>query len=139
MLATALFEFMHALFQICRAHCWTLIALHHSLEHMPDQVVAFQQISHLLAPGGDCMVRIPIVSRGPWKLYGTDWVEIDVPRHFVLHSEMSLKLAAEQAGLSIKCVQYESELFTWASELYRRGLSLYDNEQKRQRTLTDVF
>jgi SAM-dependent methyltransferase len=117
-----------------------LITLHHSLEHMPDQMEAFQQISHLLAPGGDCLVRIPIVSRGPWKMYGTDWAEIDAPRHFVLHTEMSLKLAAEPAGLSIKCVQYESEPFTYAaSELYRRGLSLYDTEQKRQRTLTDVF
>ncbi len=117
-----------------------LITLHHALEHVPNQLDTLHQISRKLAPDGHCMVRIPIVSRGPWKTYGTDWAEIDAPRHFVLHTEMSLKLAAEQAGLSIRCIQYESDIFTYAaSELYRRNLSLYDDTQNRQRPLASVF
>ena len=116
------------------------IMLHHSLEHMPNQVQAFKEIRQIMAPAGECMVRIPIVSRGPWKTYGTNWAEIDAPRHFVLHSEMSLKLAAEAAGLVITGIQYESEAFTYAaSELYRRDLSLYDSVEKRQRPLQTVF
>jgi len=116
------------------------IMLHHSLEHMPNQAEVLTQIRRLLAPDGECLVRIPIVSRGPWRTYGTDWAEIDAPRHFVLHTEMSLKIAAETAGLAIKCIQYESESFTYAaSELYRRDLSLYDNDAKRHRDLASVF
>ena len=116
------------------------IMLHHSLEHMANQVEVLTQIRSLLATDGECLVRIPIVSRGPWRTYGADWAEIDAPRHFVLHTEMSLKIAAEAAGLAIKCIQYESESFTYAaSELYRRNLSLYDNDAKCQRHLPSLF
>lgn len=116
------------------------IMLHHSLEHMPNQAEVLAQVRQLLAPDGTCLVRIPIVSRGPWRTYGADWAEIDAPRHFVLHSEMSLKIAAEKAGLAIQCIQYESESFSYAtSELYRRNLSLYDDDTKRHRQPTSVF
>lgn len=116
------------------------IMMHHSFEHMAQQVEQLKQIREILHPHGTCMIRVPIVSRGPWQMYGTNWAEIDAPRHFVLHSEMSLKLAAEAAGLALKCIQYESNVFTYAaSELYRRGLSLYDNSANCRRQFDDVF
>ena len=116
------------------------IMLHHSFEHVAEQVHELNQIRRLLTPDGTCMIRIPIVSRGPWQTYGTNWAEIDAPRHFVLHSEMSLKLAAEAAGLSLKCIQYESDAFAYAaSELYCRGLSLYDNSAGCRRQFDSVF
>jgi len=119
---------------------YDFIMLHHSLEHMPDQIAVLQQVGKLLAANGDCLIRIPIVSRGPWQMYGVDWAEIDAPRHFLLHSEMSLKLAAEAAGLSVHSIQYESEVFSYtASELYRRNLSLYDSDRNRQRDPASVF
>lgn len=116
------------------------ITLHHSFEHMAQQTDQLKQISELLTPDGTCMIRVPIVSRGPWQRYGTNWAEIDAPRHFVLHSEMSLKLAAESAGLSLNCIQYESDAFAYAaSELYSRGLSLYDNAANCRRQFESVF
>ena len=116
------------------------ITLHHSFEHMAQQTEQLKQISELLTPDGTCMIRVPIVSRGPWQRYGTNWAEIDAPRHFVLHSEMSLKLAAESAGLSLNCIQYESDAFAYAaSELYSRGLSLYDNAANCRRQFESVF
>ena len=116
------------------------ITLHHSFEHMAQQTEQLKQISELLTPDGTCMIRVPIVSRGPWQRYGTNWAEIDAPRHFVLHSEMSLKLAAESAGLSLNCIQYESDAFAYAaSELYSRGLSLYDNSANCRRQFESVF
>jgi hypothetical protein len=116
------------------------IMLHHSFEHMARQVEELKQVRELLTDTGTCMIRIPIVSRGPWKTYGANWAEIDAPRHFVLHSELSLKLTAEAAGLSLKCIQYESVPFSYAaSELYRRGLSLYDESAKSQRQFEKVF
>ncbi|MEZ6127604.1 MAG: class I SAM-dependent methyltransferase [Planctomycetaceae bacterium] len=119
---------------------YDFIMLHHSLEHMPDQVGVLSQVRRLLAPCGVCLVRLPIVSRGPWRMYGTNWVEIDAPRHFLLHSELSLKIAAEAAAFSIQHIQYESEPFSYAaSELYRRNLSLYDSERKGHRDLSSVF
>lgn len=117
-----------------------LVMLHHSFEHMPDPIGTLTQIRELMASRGECLIRVPVVSRGPWRMYGTCWAEIDAPRHYVLHTELSLKIAAERAGLAIKCIQYESDVFTYlASELYRRDLSLHDSATNSRRDWNAVF
>ncbi len=119
---------------------YDFIMMHHSLEHMPSADDVLRQVRQLLAPEGVCLIRVPIVSRGPWRTYGVNWAEIDAPRHFVLHSEMSLKLAADSAGLEIKAIEYESELFTYtASEMYQRDISLFDSDAGCNRDPTMVF
>ncbi len=117
-----------------------LVMLHHSLEHMADQYEALRLIRRLLDDGGVCLIRIPIASRGPWERYRTDWVEIDAPRHFFLHTEFSLNMVATEVGLNLRHVQYEASLFYYAaSEMYRRGLSLYDTENDCFRDWRKVF
>lgn len=117
-----------------------LVMLHHSLEHMPDQYETLRLVRSLLDDGGVCLIRVPIASRGPWERYGTDWVEIDAPRHFFLHTEFSLNLVATEVGLSLQHVTYEPHLFYYAaSELYRRGLSLYDTDNDCFRDWRKVF
>ena len=117
-----------------------LVMLHHSLEHMADQYEALRSIRSLLDDRGVCLIRIPIASRGPWERYRTNWVEIDAPRHFFLHTELSLSMVAAEVGLSIRHVQYESSLIYYAaSEMYRRGLSFYDHDNDCLRDFKKVF
>jgi SAM-dependent methyltransferase len=104
---------------------WDLVMLHHSLEHMPDQQETLDAVGRLLAPGGWCLIRVPIVSYA-WEHYGVDWVQLDAPRHFFLHSGQSLKQVAERAGLKIARTVYDSGSFQfWGSELYRRDIPLF--------------
>ena len=134
-------------FRICRqsidslvGHKFDLVMMHHSLEHMPDQHLAMQSIQQILAEDGVCLIRIPITSQGPWKMYGTDWVEIDAPRHFIIHSEFSLSLAARQAGLAIAKIQYESEPFSYGvSEMYQRDIPLIDMESNESREWSATY
>lgn len=101
-----------------------LIMFHHVLEHIPDQLGTMRAVARLLAPGGSCLVRIPVVSYA-WERYREDWVQIDAPRHFVLHSTRSIERAAERAGLKVVRVRYDSTAFQFAgSELYRRNVPL---------------
>jgi len=103
---------------------WDLIMFHHSFEHIPDQLETLQAAAGLLAPNGSCIVRIPVVGYA-WEKYGTNWVQLDPPRHFFLHTEKSVQLLSEKAGLRIKSVEYDSfEFQFWGSELYVRGIAL---------------
>ena len=77
------------------------IMVNHSLEHMPDQHDQFRQIARLLAPGGQCMIRVPVVDSFAWEEYRTDWVQLDAPRHFYLHTRKSMAYLAAEAGLAI--------------------------------------
>jgi SAM-dependent methyltransferase len=101
---------------------WDVIMFHHSFEHMADPLRVLQQTAALLAAGGRCLIRIPILGWA-WKHYGVDWAQLDAPRHFFLHSERSFRLIAQTAGLNVVRLTYDSNEFQfWASELYLRGI-----------------
>ncbi|MDV7391417.1 class I SAM-dependent methyltransferase, partial [Arthrospira platensis SPKY1] len=105
---------------------YDLITLHHSFEHMYDQITVLRKLRELLAPQGVLLLRIPVTAEA-WKEYGVHWVQIDAPRHLYLHTVASLGLAARKAGLRIDRVDFDSTAFQfWGSEQYRRDITLYD-------------
>jgi len=103
---------------------WDLIMFHHSFEHIPDQLETLQAVTRLLAPKGSCVIRIPIIGHA-WEEYGTDWVQLDPPRHFFLHTENSLEVLSQKAGLKVISIEHDSYSFQfWGGELYRRGIPM---------------
>jgi len=105
------------------------IMANHSLEHMPNQHEVIQDISRLLKPGKFALIRIPVVSGYAWDQYHEDWVNLDAPRHFYLHTPKSLGIIAEQAGLTVNEIIFDSHaLQFWGSEQYRRDIPLMDGK-----------
>lgn len=106
---------------------WDLIGFNHVLEHMPDQAEALEQAAARLAPAGKILVRVPVVGGEAWRQYGTDWVQLDAPRHLYLHSRSSLRQLAARSGLRVVAEDDDSSaLQFWGSELYRRDIALTD-------------
>jgi SAM-dependent methyltransferase len=104
-----------------------LIMLHHAFEHMPDPKQALCDARRLLRPTGTILIRIPVAGSYAWRSYGTDWVQLDAPRHLHLHTSESMRILADGAGLEIVRTEYDSTGFQfWGSEQYRRGISLTD-------------
>jgi len=102
-----------------------LVTFHHSLEHIPDQSATLAAARSILRKGGFCLVRLPVVSSAAWEEYGTDWVELDPPRHLYLHSQESMRLVTERAGFDlVDYVSDSTEFEFWGSEQYRRGQPL---------------
>ena len=103
---------------------WDVIMFHHSFEHIPDQFETMKAAARLLAAKGLCVIRIPVIGYA-WQHYGTQWVQLDPPRHFFLHSEKSMELLSLQSGFRVQSVSYDSNEFQfWGSELYRREIPL---------------
>ena len=101
---------------------WDVIMYHHSLEHIPDQQTTLRETAHRLRPGGTCLIRVPTVSSYAWEHYGVNWYQIDAPRHFYLHSLESMRYLAEQTGMAVRSVVYDSTLDQFrTSEWYQRG------------------
>ena len=104
-----------------------LVMFHHSFEHMPDPVATLQQAHRLIAPGGHCIVRVPLVSSRAWRKYGVNWVQLDAPRHFYLHSAGSLQGLAQRTGFACTAVHHDSTAFQfWGSEQYARDIPMND-------------
>lgn len=104
-----------------------LITFHHSLEHMPNQLNALKEARRLLAPGGRVLVRIPTVSSEAFETFQENWVNLDAPRHFFLHSHKSLKLVAARAGLTVDRLWCDStDMQFMGSEQYVHDIPLMD-------------
>jgi SAM-dependent methyltransferase len=111
---------------------YDLIMFHHSFEHIPDPRDTLLAVGHLLSSDGTCLIRIPVVDSWAWKNYKENWVLIDAPRHFFLHSYASMQILAEHTGFKIREVVCDSGLNQfYGSEQYKRDIPLVaDNSYK---------
>lgn len=101
------------------------IMAHHSLEHMPDQLAVLKTMHRLLRPGKYLLVRIPVASGYAWQRYRENWVNLDAPRHFYLHTPASMEKVAAAAGFELRKTAYDSTAFQfWGSEQYENNIPL---------------
>ncbi len=104
---------------------WDLITYHHAFEHLLNPKENLKKVAQLLTPEGSCVIRIPTVSSFAWKNYGTNWVQLDAPRHIFLHSVESMNLLAQEAGMEVYKVIYDSNHFQFVgSEKYIKDIPL---------------
>lgn len=104
-----------------------LIWFHHSLEHVPDPAAALRAAARLLRPGGRVVVRTPVIGTALWQRYGTDWWELDAPRHLVVLSAPALEGMAAAAGLELEETVQETHPKEFiGSEQYRRNLAMFE-------------
>ena len=119
---------------------YDFIMLHHSLEHAPDPLRTLREVRRLLRPGRFCLVRTPIAGSFARRTYGANWVQLDPPRHLVLHTERSFRLLAGQAGLELVKTVFDSKGFQfWGSELYQRNIPLREGVLPEGRPRKGLF
>lgn len=102
-----------------------LIISNHSFEHISNQLEILVKISKILSENGACLLRMPTKTKYIWDQYGINWVQIDAPRHFYLHSIKSFKLLVEKSGLKLNDIIFDSTEFQfWGSEQYKQNIPL---------------
>ncbi|WP_415376876.1 class I SAM-dependent methyltransferase [Patiriisocius sp. Uisw_017] len=118
-----------------------LIMLNHVFEHLEDPAKILSKINDLLSPNGKCLIRIPIIPSFAWEKYQENWIQIDAPRHFFIHSNSSLELLSRKAKLKIEKIIYDSIPFQFiGSELYKRDISMKEGDFRlnKENTLFSV-
>ncbi len=100
--------FVGSLEDFCAQHPerYDAISMTHVIEHVPDPLDTLKILAGMLAPDGVIFVTAPARPTGwlpeqglePWLNYAY----LHVPAHITYFSETSLRLAAEQAGLSLR-------------------------------------
>lgn len=111
---------------------WDVITFQHSFEHVVDPEGTLRAAAHRLAPGGVCLIRMPVVPCYAWERYREHWVQLDAPRHLHVHSRRSLEILARRAGLRVTTVEHDSTSFQfWGSELYARDVPLIEANGQR--------
>lgn len=117
-----------------------VIIFSHSLEHVPNQLATLRKASELLKQNGVCIVAMPVKTEYIWNRYGTNWVQIDAPRHYVIHTLKSFELLLERTDLVIDMTVFDSSIFQFfGSEQYVRGIPLRSQESYSENPEKSIF
>ena len=114
---------------------WDLIIYDHAFEHIENPQENLAKVSELLNPDGICVLRIPTVPCYAWSHYKTNWVQLDAPRHYFLHSPKSIALLASRNGLKLFDIKYDSTHFQFSgSERYVNNIPMVTPRPKGFKT-----
>lgn len=125
--------FKHDVFEMTGT--WDVIIFNHSFEHVDNPLENLKKVFKLLAPEGCCILRIPTVPCFAWRQYKTNWVQLDAPRHYFLHSPKSIRIMAGESGLFLDQIIYDSTFFQFTgSESYLKNISLKTQKEKKHQS-----
>ncbi|MBQ8116574.1 MAG: class I SAM-dependent methyltransferase [Lachnospiraceae bacterium] len=117
---------------------YDFIYLNDSFEHMTDPHEVMESIRRLLAPKGVARIKIPVFPNLAWDMFGSNWYQLDAPRHIFLHSRESMRYLAEQHGLQIVDTRFDSNISQIiCSFFYEKNISYYEQDHVNMRDYFD--
>jgi SAM-dependent methyltransferase len=90
------------------AASFDLVTFWHVLEHLEDPKHALAEASRLLKADGQIVVAVPNIDSWQARVFGSDWLHLDVPRHRWHFSPQTLSAIAGQCELRVECVRHFS-------------------------------
>ena len=93
------------------------ITLWHSLEHLRNPRESLLELVRLLSPCGALIVAVPNAQGWQARLFGPNWIHLDVPRHLFHFGPSALKRLLGGAGLEVIRTwhhEFEYDVFGWS-------------------------
>jgi 2-polyprenyl-3-methyl-5-hydroxy-6-metoxy-1,4-benzoquinol methylase len=104
---------------------YDVIFFNHSFEHLTEPSQSLATSRRLQRPGGRCIIRTPTTSSLAFERYGTNWVQLDPPRHITVPSREGMRILAAAVGYRLENMVDDSTAFQFCgSEQYARDIPL---------------
>jgi 2-polyprenyl-3-methyl-5-hydroxy-6-metoxy-1,4-benzoquinol methylase len=87
-----------------------VIALWHSLEHLPDPWLVVRSAARRLVPGGILLIAVPNIESYDFMVLKESWVHLDAPRHLFFYTAPSLERVCSENGLETLEITTSDEL-----------------------------
>ena len=117
-----------------------LILFNHSLEHMEDPLSVLNEVQKKITTNSFVIIRLPVAGGFAWRCYGSDWVQIDAPRHIFIPTRKSMIILAERCGFRVVKTLYDSSSFQFfASEQYQKGIPLTSSQSYSVNSKKSIF
>lgn len=84
-----------------RDRTFSLITMFHVLEHVASPDAYLRAVKRLLTDDGDLVVQVPNVDSWQAAVLGGRWAGLDVPRHLVDYSPVTLRALLARSGFSV--------------------------------------
>jgi len=85
-----------------------IITLNHVLEHIQYPRGTIKEIYRILKKGGKMVIGVPNYKCLAYSIFGKNWYQLDVPRHFNDFSDKILVKILKEEGFRINKIRYNS-------------------------------
>lgn len=103
------------------------IMLNHAFEHMGEPLKVLLRLNELLNHDKYLLIRTPVMGMYSWHNYHENWMDLDAPRHIIIHSIESMKILAAQAGFEMKQIVFDANYMSLiGSDQYSKNIALND-------------
>ena len=105
-------------------HCFDVIYLGQTMEHLDNPLGAINRLRPLLAAGGAFIVSLPNLDSKQVEFFGPTWAHWHLPYHRTLLSRRALRRLAQLAGLKVEHLRTRTHPYwtTMSVQLNRLGL-----------------
>lgn len=83
------------------------VTLWHTLEHFRDPRRVLEDVTYLLADDGVVLIAVPNALGAQARLFGRNWLHLDVPRHLFHFGTRPLDLLLRQTGFRVTDVRHQ--------------------------------
>jgi SAM-dependent methyltransferase len=119
---------------------YDFIFFNHSFEHLINPPKSLASARHLQHSGGTCIIRIPTTSSLAFERYGTNWVQLDPPRHISIPSREGMRELATSVGYRLEDMIDDSDAFQfWGSEQYIKDIPLTADNSYGENPKRSIF
>lgn len=108
---------------VAAAGPFDVIALWHSLEHLPDPAAVIRAAAGALSPGGAVIVAMPNPEALQFRVFRSRWTHLDTPRHLHLIPPTVLRQHSARHGLRRCTLMFSDEgTHNWNAFGWRNSL-----------------
>lgn len=90
------------------AASFDLITFWHVLEHLEDPALALAEARRMVKRDGRIIVAVPNIESWQARLFGGDWLHLDVPRHRWHFGPRTLAAIVDRSGLYVEHIRHFS-------------------------------
>ncbi len=106
------------------AKSFDAVTLWHVFEHLRDPFSTIEEINRILKPGGVLVISVPNIESLQARIFGENWIHLDLPRHIYHFSPGSLSKALEDKGFIIEEMRHFSAEYGASGIILSLGAAL---------------
>lgn len=88
------------------AHSFDIVTLFHVMEHVTNPRNVLREVARILRPEGSVVLQVPNIDSWQFRMFGSHWYGLDIPRHVIDYSKDAMLRLLSDAGFTIHRIRH---------------------------------